>query len=372
MKRILLFLIASISVMSCEKDVEVPNWSQDPVFWINSEMDGMAHSLQAGIDDYYLHAGFKDSASLPREFYGFLCVQGCPTCPDNIKLRLRNYVVGGLFNPDSSFALGAHPFLEPYAPQQPNSRIYEFNAFIDSSEGPPVQVYWDFGDGQTSTDVNPTHVYDLTSAPTIATCSLYVAYQSGCSASSYQNIVLNSSCYGNFSADVSGYSVQFQPNVQASGQVTYDWEFGDGYYSNEISPSHTYSSSGTFDAKLTVTDQSSGCSSMYRHKVRIGQSNCLVNCHYEPKNVQVNNDWIQAKHMAIDYHDAHGQLWSSAFGWQPDSSSIMIDHMEPYLLNEQGAPTYHIEGTINCLLFLPDLSDTIVLEQGSYSFALAH
>lgn len=34
---------------------------------------------------------------------------------------------------------------------------------------------------------------------------------------------------------------------------SYEWDFGDGYISNEDSPYHTFNSTGTFDVKLTAT-----------------------------------------------------------------------------------------------------------------------
>lgn len=38
---------------------------------------------------------------------------------------------------------------------------------------------------------------------------------------------------------------------------TYSWSFGDGYTSSQQSPSHTYSSAGSYTAQLTVTDGAS-------------------------------------------------------------------------------------------------------------------
>ena len=363
--------MAFLGAIACEKEVDTPNWNQDPIFWFSGNINGMSHQMEAGVNGYYMHAGYKDSADLPREYYGHLTEESCPTCPENIKIRLRNFVEGALYHQDSSIALGAHPFLEPYAPQQPNARVVQFSTLLDSNQGQPIQVYWDFGDGQSSNELNPIHIYDLATAPTIATCSLYVAYSNGCATSSYQNIALGSTCYANFEADVSGYSVQFDANVQSGSAVTYTWDFGDGYYSSEVTPNHVYASSGVYNVKLTITDQASGCLSSYIHKVAIDSSACLANCHFEPKQVFVNNDWDQKNHMAIDFLDSQGRQWSSAYGPQPSSSAITIEQKEVYLINESGYPTYHIQGSVNCLLFSPDLADTLILDQSIYSFAVA-
>lgn len=43
-------------------------------------------------------------------------------------------------------------------------------------------------------------------------------------------------------------------SFDAEGSITYLWQFGDGNSSTEKNPNHTYSSDGTFDVTLTVTD----------------------------------------------------------------------------------------------------------------------
>ncbi|MDO6518100.1 Ig-like domain-containing protein [Zobellia uliginosa] len=44
--------------------------------------------------------------------------------------------------------------------------------------------------------------------------------------------------------------------------LTYSWDFGDGNTSNEMNPSHTYTSSGDYDVELTVNDGNGGSDSM--------------------------------------------------------------------------------------------------------------
>ena len=371
MKRIFLMFIFAFSALSCQKELDIPTWNQEPVFFFEGFIDGTNHTFAAGVQDYYMHSGHTDTASLPREYFGLLTREGCAECPEQVNVRLRNHVVGELFNPDSSFQVGPHPFLEPYSPVQVNSRTYQFDAMLDSAEGQPITIYWDFGDGTTSDQPSPVHTYDLLSAPTIATCSLYVLYSSGCFDSSYQNIKLGSSCYASFEADVSGYSVSFTSQTQSSG-ISYSWDFGDGSNSNESNPVHQYQSGGVYSVKLTISDQGSGCESIYRKTIAVAVQPCLVNCHYEPVEVQGNNDWVQKKHMAIDFRDASGVLWSSEYSYQPDSSFINLTQAEQYLINENGNPTYHVNGEVNCLLFHPDLSDTLVLSGGTFSVAFGY
>lgn len=121
---------------------------------------------------------------------------------------------------------------------------------------------WDFGDGNTSTDENPTHIYD---DPGIYAVSLTITGSTGCS---------NTKTRTNY-VQVIGPDVDFTASGSAScGSGTYtftdatifgapitswDWDFGDGGTSNLQNPSHSYTTEGLFDVSLTVTDID-GCS----------------------------------------------------------------------------------------------------------------
>ncbi|RZQ51646.1 alkaline serine protease [Pseudoalteromonas phenolica] len=74
----------------------------------------------------------------------------------------------------------------------------------------------------------------------------------------------NSSCGGgtgdtapvaSFTAAVNGKTVQFTDgSSDDKGISSYAWQFGDGATSSQQNPSHTYSGTGDFTVKLTVTD----------------------------------------------------------------------------------------------------------------------
>jgi hypothetical protein len=55
------------------------------------------------------------------------------------------------------------------------------------------------------------------------------------------------------SEQVVGQPVYFNNNSQNSDR--YDWDFGDGYISSESEPVHTFTSTGAFEVKLTVTSK---------------------------------------------------------------------------------------------------------------------
>ncbi len=55
-----------------------------------------------------------------------------------------------------------------------------------------------------------------------------------------------------------GATIQFDAAQDYGEDAKYLWNFGDGFFSNEARPSHTFNKSGTFDVSLSVTSPASG------------------------------------------------------------------------------------------------------------------
>ncbi len=122
---------------------------------------------------------------------------------------------------------------------------------------------WDFGDGNTSTLLSPSHVY---TAPGNYSVTLIAEGLGGCTDTLVmpQLVTVNAAPVASI-ANSSGNScaplnVLFGNNSTGLSTPTYLWEFGNGVTSNAFSPSYTYTISGTFPVTLTVTN-AGGCSS---------------------------------------------------------------------------------------------------------------
>jgi len=118
---------------------------------------------------------------------------------------------------------------------------------------------WNFGDGQTSTSQNPTHVYSATGTYTV---SLVVAY-GPCKDSVTRTNYIHVTQPINFTFSASNttsctapFTVNFSNT--AVGASSYTWSFGDGNGSAIADPSHTYTSPGNYTVSLGVTN-ASGC-----------------------------------------------------------------------------------------------------------------
>lgn len=136
-------------------------------------------------------------------------------------------------------------------------------SFVDISSPTPTSWQWDFGDGNTSTDQHPTHLY---TTPGTYEVSLTSVYSSSCQGTETKTayITVAEIPFVDFTADVTAgcetpFPVNFTNNSVGPGPVDYLWSFGDGNNSVDENPSNTYMDHGVYTVNLTATN-SSGCS----------------------------------------------------------------------------------------------------------------
>lgn len=128
--------------------------------------------------------------------------------------------------------------------------------FTDLSEGNVASWAWNFGDGGTSTQQNPCHVYATTGNYTVT----LVVTGTDTSTSSVTRIVpVVSGVQAPVAAfDVSSTNVTVGQVVRftnrSTGEITsYAWDFGDGGTSTAENPTHTYTAVGTYIVSLIVS-----------------------------------------------------------------------------------------------------------------------
>lgn len=120
-----------------------------------------------------------------------------------------------------------------------------------------VHYFWDFGDGTTSTDQNPTHIYSTLGNYTV---KYVVSNELGSDSLTLAMPELNMASI----PVVANYSYShfnnntFAPNKvifknTSSGANQFAWYFGDGNESNNDEPEHIFNSAGTYTVKLKGT-----------------------------------------------------------------------------------------------------------------------
>lgn len=135
--------------------------------------------------------------------------------------------------------------------------------FMETSIVPGTSWNWDFGDGGTSMDQNPTHTYDSSGTYTV----IFVSTIGGCSDSMVMTNLVSVDTLPEvgFTSDVtSNCNPPFTVNFMATGDtnVSYVWDFTDGGNPAIPNPSHTFFNGGNFTVTLTVTNDA-GCSNSF-------------------------------------------------------------------------------------------------------------
>ena len=183
------------------------------------------------------------------------------TVKDNNNTSAKSIIITVFKNPVPSFTVNANIGCPP------------FNALFMSTSslgtGTSGFYYWDFGDGNTvngdSSSQSVSHNY---TSPGLYTVKLQVKTNDGCATT----LITKNNYIDVQSRPLSAYSrsksflcttndtISFT-NLSSTNQgiLTYLWKFGDGKFSSDISPNHTYTNKGIFNDSLIVTNLA-GCS----------------------------------------------------------------------------------------------------------------
>jgi gliding motility-associated-like protein len=132
--------------------------------------------------------------------------------------------------------------------------------FTNTTTG-SVSWHWDFGDGSTSTEANPKHVYTAFGNYTV---KLIVTGINGCTDSivKQNHIRIKRPQVQINNLPVKGclpFTVPFTASIDVEDNVVaYRWDFGDGTGSTHMAPVKTYTAEGSYTVKLVITT-ASGC-----------------------------------------------------------------------------------------------------------------
>ncbi len=139
--------------------------------------------------------------------------------------------------------------------------------FVDSAYTGATSGYlWQFGDGNTSQNISPTHSYALPGTYSVIAQATSIA--NGCTVRDTAQVTVWPVPNTNFTpADTQGcepFVAQFLNTT--TGGNSYYWEFGDGSTSTATSPSHIFPNPGTYFVKLTAFN-SLNCSSSFTQPI---------------------------------------------------------------------------------------------------------
>jgi gliding motility-associated-like protein len=208
-------------------------------------------------------------------------------------------------------------------------------SFINTSSVPVDYRVWDFGDGTTSTDLNPQHTYANWGNYSVI---LKTGRSNSCNKeSSLTKLVkIGTTPIMDFSFDKPIYCadelVQFNNNSNtAFGTITnWQWQFGDGLQSIEKSPAHYFAKGGNLQVKLTATTDY-GCSNSDTKNITIIRPN-----------VNAGNDTTILKGTSIILNGSGAQTYT----WNPPDYLSNNNIAQPLCTPDKDI-VYRLRGTEN-------------------------
>jgi len=128
----------------------------------------------------------------------------------------------------------------------------DFTSTSSDPDGTIASYAWDFGDGTSSTQANPSHTYANGATRTV---SLTVTDDGGLTNTVTRTVDPDAAPQADFTFSRSGLNVTFTSAATDDDAVTsHAWTFGDGATSTQANPTHAYGAAGTYPVTLTVKD----------------------------------------------------------------------------------------------------------------------
>ncbi|MEZ5335295.1 MAG: PKD domain-containing protein [Methanolobus sp.] len=225
--------------------------------------------------------------------------------------------------------------------------------FTDLSTNSPDSWLWDFGDGNTSSSQNPTHVYVT---PGTYNVSLNATNAGGSNVSTRLSYITTaatpvSSFTSNVTTGSAPLSVAFT-DTSTNSPTTWLWNFGDGNTSTSQNPTHTYATAGIYNVSLNASN--------------LGGSDIITHSEYitviaTPVANFTSNVTSGVIPLVVSFTDTSSNdptVWLWSFGDGNTSTSQNPTH------------TYVTAGTYNVSLVATNLAGADQLTQASYITAV--
>lgn len=129
--------------------------------------------------------------------------------------------------------------------------------FSDTTSPSPSYWFWDFGDGTNSTVQNPLHTFSGSSTYPVTLTAGTPFCRNATSRTTAHNISVGAAPVVGFTASplegTAPLTVSFTESSSGSPE-TWNWSFGDGTFSDEQNPSHTYTTGGRYSVRCNATN----------------------------------------------------------------------------------------------------------------------
>jgi gliding motility-associated-like protein len=256
-----------------------------------------------------------------------------PTYPANAVSHTNNSpnCNNAIFKLDLNLPLVIADFATP--PSVCDTFNYQFVNSSKIIDTPNTIVYWNFGDGNTSSLLNPTHAY---TSPGTYTITLIISDVTSCNGSDTVRKQVN--IRGNDSTNILpplsaclGNSIQIGiPNINDTA-VTYQWTPTTGINNTGISNPYV---TPTNDGIYTLVVTKGNCHTIYKQEIRVAKDSLIAT----GANVLCPNDTIR-----LHARDTAGQILS--YSWTPLSPIISGSNTDSPLVKPSSNTTFYVTAT---------------------------
>lgn len=221
----------------------------------------------------------------------------------------------------------------------------------NSSASTPLFYIWDFGDGQTSTQGNPTHVY---SNPGVYDVSLTVYTLTGCveTLSLYFDDIIQVFAHPQAGFNIAPGVVNIlDPSVEivdnSTGGIDCSYIIEDGTIIDDCNFSYTFNESGVITIEQIVTNEA-GCSDHALGYVIVEGYVFFASNSFTPNDDMINDIWKPEVTGTTDYHLQIFNRWG-------DVIFETTDPGEGWIGNVNGGDYFAQDGVYNYRCVLHDL-----------------
>lgn len=219
-----------------------------------------------------------------------------------------------------------------FATQTGSGTQWNHVSFISTATGTVNYYQWNFGDGSSSSTVNPTHIY---SNPGTYTACLIVIRDSTCRDTTCHAVVVVptsplpctlTASFTSFASTSQWNGVYFSNTSTPAGDIHSTlWSFGDGTYTTTTNAFHTYANAGTYTVCLKVSRDSLCKDSTCHTVVVVAPLNCNLHAKFSYAHDSVQTNKIYFTNLSTPVNDITSTTWS--FGDGTASSIFSPTHV---------------------------------------------
>jgi PKD domain len=365
-------IILIISQSACKKNT-IPTGDDGVVeFLFDGKINNVPKQFAAGKKNYFMHTTFYKDIDQILNFEGQFGIASKKDSNEYLKIIFKNYT--GSNNPaiDSLFGLTDYYSIST---DTATSLVVNGKAVQFSFGGITQNItnyLWSFGDGQTSTQANPYHVYTISGKVNVS-CLVFYSTSQQDFLSNELDVSNGTNCKAQFTITNSG--INNLTCTASGGSGNYTWQLPNG--STQSGSSIVYNDSIVFRDYITLKDNGA-CQNNYKQVVAPSNSVALVNYNYTAKDTSYTQPIVANANygkVIVEYFDGVNKYVSfknDANLKQSDRKILKLTNKNLYQKNSAGMRTVKLVGELGTYLYnTTNNADSIFVSSNRLQLAVA-